>query len=324
MQKQQSALAFARAYQLFSQIYQHGLTAETAALLDISKTDAHFGAAHYQLFVHNVYPYETIFLGDDGLLGGNISERVAAFYQRIGFHSNNSDNTDHLSTELSAMAYLCFAELDAIEDQVPHQAERLRQLQRRFLDEHLLRWLPAFVIAVEQQGKSVYTDVVRQSFELVCTHRTQLGDDLMAADEVFSLPQAPDLLANEKTSLRDIAHYLLTPAYTGFFVSFSDIKRLGTKFRAPHGFGKRHLMLTNLLRTASDYDVFPDVIADFGQVGLQWQQKFKAMDLLPESIQQIWTIRLASTLALLNKIEKLAHAQKMIISEEETEHGGTR
>jgi len=316
LNEQQSALAFGRAYELFSQIYRHGLNDEFAALINISLDESRDGSEHYQLFIHNVFPYETIFLGDDGLLGGTITEKVAAFYRRIGFQSASDESADHISSELEAMAYLCFAELDAVEDHIPHQIHRIHQLQRRLLDEHLLRWLPAFVIAVEQQTHTVYTEIVRQSFDLVCKHRLQLGDDLMAATDTFSLAEPFDLLDNEKTSLRDIARYLLTPAHTGFFLSIDDIRGIGAAFRVPHGFGKRQQILTNLLRTASDYDVFPDVIQQFKQIAAGWQAQFSAMQALPTQIQRVWISRLEATDALLDQIERLSREQNIMIHDE--------
>ena len=317
MNQQQSALAYARAYELFSQVYQHGLNDDIAPLLitDTEDTNHQYGAEHYQLFVHNVFPYESIFLGDDGLLGGTITEGVAGFYQRIGFVPASDESADHISTELSAMAYLCFAELDAIEDEIPHQVERLRQLQRRFLDEHLMRWLPAFVFAVEQQDPNIYADVVRQSFELVCRHRAQLGDDLMATSNSFVLTVPPDLLADEKTSLRDIARYLLTPAYTGFFLSVADIRRIGARFRVPHGFGKRQQILTNLLRTASDYDLFPDIMADFNALATQWQKQFEAIPALHTDIRLVWIERLEATSTVLTTMETMAREQNILLDE---------
>lgn len=318
MNEQQSALAYGRAYELFSQIFQQGLTDEYAALLGhaSASTRTHYGAEHYQLFVHNVFPYESIFLGEDGLLGGSITEAVAAFYGRIGLQATAAESADHISAEFAALAHLCFAELDAIEDQIPHQIQRLRQLQRRFLDEHLLRWLPAFVIAIEQQVHSIYADVVRQSFELVCVHRGQLGADLMAAVDVFTLPAPPDLLVDEKTSLRDIARYLLNPAYTGFFLSVDDIRQVGAKFRVPHGFGKRQQILTNLLRTASDYEVFPETIEAFKVLASQWQMAFEALPALPATIQRVWVARLQATQALLTEIERMAQQQQIVMDDE--------
>lgn len=315
MNEQQSALAYARAYHLFSQVFRYGLNDELATILGVDSGDSHYGAEHYQLFIHNVFPYAAIFLGEEGLLGGTITENVSAFYHRIGFQPTSDDSPDHLSTELDAMAYLSYAELDAVEDQLPHQVQRLRQFQRRFLDDYLLRWLPAFVIAVEQQSPNTYTALVRHAFELVCRHRLQLGDDLMASDSYFVLPEIPNLLADDKTSLRDIARFLLTPAYTGFFLSVDDIRRIGATYRVPHGFGKRQQILTNLLRTASMYEVFPTIIGDFEQLSERWQAQFSAMTVLPENIQTVWLERLAVTGTMLTKIEQLAR-QRMIIAED--------
>ena len=282
----------------------------------------HYGAEHYHLFVHNVFPYETIFLGDDGLLGGIITENVNAFYQRIGFQPDMDESADHISAELNAMAHLCFAEYDAIEDQIPHEIQRLRQLQRYFLDNHLLRWLPVFCIAIQQQEHNVYAEVVFQSFELVCNHRVYLGDDLMANGRQFELAMPPELLANEKTSLRDIASYLLTPAYTGFFLSNNDIKRIGSILRIPHGFGKRQQILTNLLRTASDYELFSEILSAFREQASDWQEQLFRMSTLPTHIQTIWVNRLQNTIKVLNEIDKLALArdQNILIDDSEIDH----
>ncbi|MEO1166671.1 MAG: molecular chaperone TorD family protein, partial [Chloroflexota bacterium] len=249
MNEEQSTLAYGRAYALFSEVYRYGLREASARILGVDYDNSQDGASHYQLFIHNVFPHESIFLGDDGLLGGVITERVVAFYEQIGFQADSSDSADHISNELSALAHLCFAEHDAIVDDLVHEVQRLRQLQRRFLDEHLLRWLATFWLAVQQQEQSVYAAIVQQSFELVYRHREALGDDLMAQNNPFTLRPSPDLIDDQKTSLRDIARYLLIPAYTGFYLSSDDIKRIGMRLRLPHGFGKRQQILANLLRT---------------------------------------------------------------------------
>ncbi|MEM9952738.1 MAG: molecular chaperone TorD family protein [Chloroflexota bacterium] len=306
MNEEQSALAYGRAYALFSEVYRQGLREASARILGVDYDNSQDGASHYQLFVHNVFPYESIFLGNDGLLGGVVTERVVTFYERIGFQADSSDSADHISNELSALAHLCFAEHDAIVNDLVHEVQRLRQLQRRFLDEHLLRWLATFWLAVQQQEQSVYTAIVQQSFELVCRHREALGDDLMAQDKLFILPRSPDVIDDEKTSLRDIARYLLTPAYTGFYLSSDDIKRIGTRLRLPHGFGKRQQILTNLLRTASDYELFPETIAVFKASALDWHTQLESLAGLPVAIQQVWLARLDETLAVLNHIEQMA------------------
>lgn len=308
MNEHERTIAFSRAYALFADIFQQGVNADSASLFEIAdgKSESEYGAEHYQLFGRNVFPFEAIFLGIDGLLGGEITDSVTTFYQSLGFSAPIDENADHLSVELTLMAFLSGAESDAIADNVTHQIQRMRQLQRRFLDEHLLRWLPACVSAIQQQGKSDYQDVASQILALTIEHRTQLGDDLMMTESAFQLPDVPDLINDEKTSLRDIASYLLTPSYTGFFLSSDDIKRLGAQFRLPHGFGKRQQILTNLLRTASDYGAFGDVIESLKQMAERWLAFYEGLDQLPDIIKNEWIARLKLSIEMLEKINQLA------------------
>ena len=326
MNKQQSALAFGRAYELFSKIYRHGLNDDIIAILgasmpNIAKSafDSQYAAEHYQLLIHNVYPYESIFLGEDGLLGGSITDSTVEFYHQIGFHALSDESADHISKELDAMAFLCFAELDAIEDDVPHQIERIRHLQRRLLDEHLLRWMPIFAISLQKQNNENYAAVALQSLALVCSHRQALGEDLMATTAAFVLPTAPDLLNDEKTSLRDIARYLLTPAYTGFFLSIDNIKQIAAQYRVPRGFGKRQQVLINLLRTASDYDVFPQIIRTFKAYAESYKQQLITIENLPSKVLNVWLQQLEKTIALLVAIEKAASENNISFEDEEIE-----
>lgn len=308
MNEHERTLAFSRAYALFSDIFQQGVSTDTASLFEIAddKSESEYRAEHYQLFGRNVFPFEAIFLGTDGLLGGEITESVTAFYQSVGFSAPIDESADHISVQLSLMAFLSGAESDALADNVTHQIQRMRQLQRYFLDEHLLRWLPACVSAIQQQGESDYLDIASQLLALVIEHRVHLGDDLMMTESAFQLPDVPDLINDEKTSLRDIASYLLTHSYTGFFLSTDDIKRLGAQFRLPHGFGKRQQILTNLLRTASDYGAFGEVIASFKQMAERWLAFYEGLEHLPSPIKNEWIGRLKMSIELLDRINQLA------------------
>ena len=90
--------------------------------------------------------------------------------------------------------------------------------------------------------------------ELASEHRSALAEDLMSAQSGFQLPTVPDVLADEKTGLKEIARYLLTPTYSGFYLSRDDLSRLASGLGIPRGFGSREQMLTNLLRAAADYE----------------------------------------------------------------------
>lgn len=316
MNELQTALAFSRAYALFAYYFRNGFNDDLAAVMQAvtgqaTQASSEMAAQHYQLYGHNVFPYEAIFLGTDGLLGGEITESVMSFYQQVGFAASDSESADHISAELELMDFLCGAEMDAIEDDLAHQIQRMRGLQRRFLDEHLLRWMPGFAFAVQQQGQSIHSEIAAQSLNLALEHRHALSDDLMQPPQPFVLAEVPDLMSSEKTSLRDIASYLLTPAYTGFFLSFDDIRRIGAQFRLPHGFGKRQQILTNLLRTAADYGLFEEVIAALADRAQDWLDFYAGLDLLPGTIRAAWVDRLAQSMEILGEMRQLAAEQRL-------------
>jgi len=71
---------------------------------------------------------------------------------------------------------------------------------------------------------------------------------------------SPAILENEKTSLKDIAAYLMMPVYCGVFFTRDDISRLAKQLQLPRGFGDRTQMMSNLMKTAVQYNLFPTLL----------------------------------------------------------------
>lgn len=310
MNRTERLLARSRAYQLFSHLFLQGQTAESQPLLAaIPELAAHIrqganqaAAAHYWLFGLNVFPYEAIFLDADNLLGGHVAESVARFYHETGYVAPDAESPDHIGCELGLLAFLCGAEFDAAEDQKPQYMQRMRHLQRRFLDAHVLRWLPALVQAIRQQGAPFYSALAELTLALVLEHRRALGDDLLNPSAAFHLPQPPDILDSEKTGLKEIAAYLLTPAYSGFYLSHDDIRRIGVRHQLPQGFGKRQQTLANLLRSAADHDSLAEVIESLQAIIWRWQT-FYAGTALAQHFITAWLQRLAQASDLLQHMQ---------------------
>ncbi len=271
MKPTEIAQARSRSYQLISRLFLQGVTPEilpvvqaapelAAALPDPVDFDE-LAAVHYQLFGMNVFPYESIFLDDSGLLGGRVTDGVTRSYGRIGFVADTAgDSPDQIGQELAALAALCRVEAAArAENRVSLAASR-QAWQREFLEGHLFRWLPPFVLAVRQQEDVFFTAVANLTLALAAHHYDELAET--PADPGDFLPPAPDILADEKTGLKEIARYLTTPAYTGLYLGREDVSRLARRLELPRGFGNRQQMLVNLLRAAAQYDQLPHVIAD--------------------------------------------------------------
>ncbi len=308
MPSDRQALAFSHTYALFAQLYLRGPVAElrtyvqaipelSAALED--KPAAEHAADHYGLFGLNVFPYESVFLDPANTLGGAVTHGVAGFYAQAGFEC--AENTaDHLGCELALLSFLCAAEVEA--GNLPEQ-ERARGLQQHFLHRHLLRWLPAFVQAVRQQGQAFYRALAALTLEVVCSHVETLGAGL-TFHAPFVLPDPPALLDDPHTGLKEIAAYLTTPAHSGLFLSRDDIGRLGRGQNLPRGFGGRRQMLTNLLRAAAEYDRLPHLLADLRGLTGEWAAFWGEMATRPglAAIAAVWGERLEATQDCLERI----------------------
>jgi TorA maturation chaperone TorD len=281
----QMALARSRLYSLLGRIHLKGVEEEDLdrvhAIPDLATVipdpfqPDEAAADHQHLFGFNVFPFESIFLDVSGLLGGDVTDGVVASYQAAGFGGwETSEGADHIGHELSFVGSLCGAEHDAWEDGLPAVARRMAGLQAEFLDRHLLRWLPPLALAIRAHDHPFYTAMVDLTLELATDH---WGGAAGNSKVIFELPALPDLLEDEKTGLKEIAAYLLVPAYSGLYLSRDHIGRLARRHRLPRGFGGRQNMLLNLLRSAASYEGTGAILAALQVLADGWAGKYEEM-----------------------------------------------
>lgn len=311
----QQALARSRAYDLFGRLVREGPTPDVLPavrsipeLADVvpNPYDADAAAAdHYDLFGLNVFPYASFFLDASGRLGGPVTDLVRHQLQRVGL-TPGAESADHLGHELAYLALLAGAEADAHADDVDTEVQRMQHMQRKFLDGHLLWWLPPFVRAVRQHGHPFYAVLADLTWALVVDHRAALGGGTVSA--LVPEPEDPptDLLDDASTGFKDIARFLLTPVWSGAVLSRGDITRLGRSERLPRGFGDRAQMLTNLLRSAAEYDGLDAVLTRLGQQVDDWRAHYQSVEAegawTLDAVAAFWQARLDTTEAVVNRM----------------------
>lgn len=309
-----SLQAISEGYHFLSHVLLDGFTPDSLRIvfpdLPVSDSDTEaLEVAHYQVFGRNVYPYASVFLSEDGLKGGVEAEASEAFHQRVAWRALTSE-PDHIAAQLGVLGWLAGAEADALADRLPAQAARVRALRRQYLDERILTWFPALSVAVTAQAVDIYTEAVRLALELTATDRSTLGEGLMAVERhIFALPSVPDVLADPKTSLRDIAHLVMTPALSGGFLSYDDLMRLARRHGLPMGFADRRTLLHNVFRVGVDYGIFPALIADLAAIVRGWVAQFNAMSATHPALSTgcaVWADRARMTIDLLHRV-KSAH-----------------
>jgi putative dimethyl sulfoxide reductase chaperone len=280
------ALARSRTYDFFSRLYRQGPTQQELPLIraipELAETltdpfDAEQQAATYQtIFGFNVFPYESAFMEPSGSLGGEISDAILHRYALIGFAVDaNTEASDHIATELALLA-VCSQQAASLWDAGDIQgAHHLRDWQQHFLADHLLRWIAPFAQAVRAEADPFYTELVEMTMALVVYHYADLSDG-SAPLQPFELPPSPKLLGEEETGLKEIADYLISPLYSGIFLSRDAIGRLARQANLPRGFGGRRQMLTNLLRAAAQYEQFPALMAHLDALVQSWITGYQA------------------------------------------------
>jgi TorA maturation chaperone TorD len=314
----QQALARSRAYDLFGRLYREGLTPTVMpavrAVPDFAEAvpdpfDADAAAAdHYDLFGLNVFPYASFFLDASGRLGGPVTDLVRHQLQRVSLApDDDAESADHLGHELAYLALLAGAEADARADGVDAEVQRMQHVQRQFLDGHLLWWLPPFVRAVRQHKQPFYATLADLTWDLVVDHRAALSGP--PAGTITPQPDAPpaDLLDDASTGLKDIARVLMTPVWSGLVLSRDSITRLGRSEQLPRGFGDRTQMLTNLLRSATEYDGLKPLLKRLVQEVDAWATYYQSLADLPgewrTNVARFWQDRLITTRTSLTRMQ---------------------
>ncbi len=202
------------------------------------------GTAYADVFLMQLPPYASVYVGDEGMLGGEARARVAGFWSALG--QEPPDEPDHLSSLLGLSAGL--AEAEEREDD-PSSALLLRRSRAALLWEHLLPWLPPFLTRVEELGGPFYG---RWAALLQEALRSELR-------EVGSLDVTPRHLA-EAARMADprlegaeaFLAALLAPVRSGFIVVRRDLSRAAAHLGAGLRAGERTFAMKALLSETPD------------------------------------------------------------------------
>jgi len=91
-------------------------------------------------------PYESVYRTDDRLVMQQPTIDVRKAYLQAGLEVKGiyTSPDDHISAELEFMEYLCDKTASSLKTQNAREAMKHIELQRKFLEEHLNKWVPAF------------------------------------------------------------------------------------------------------------------------------------------------------------------------------------
>lgn len=195
------------------------------------------GWRYHEIFLQQLYPYASVYLGHDGKIGGDAQDRIAGFWRVFG--ESPPADPDHLSTLLGAYANLVDAGHAAAAEDLP----AWDHARGAFLFEHLLSWVPLWLAKVEEIADEFYRGWAVMLGEWLEREaaRTALPDG-----EPAHFRDAGRLEAPEDDGEAFIAA-LLTPLRSGFIVTRHDLGHLAGRAGLALRAGERSYALKALL-----------------------------------------------------------------------------
>jgi hypothetical protein len=189
---------------------EHARIAEALGLVGVPTREAYIDT-----FAMNAYPYASVYVGAEGMLGGEAADRVAGFWRAVGL--TPPPEPDHLAALLGLAAGLAARE-GRTDD--PARAALARQARHALLWEHLLSWVPPFLQAV-----TATSPAYRPWADLV---EAVLREEAEALGPPATLPAhlraAPGPVGPE-AGLEAFVAGLLVPVRTGMILTRADLGR---------------------------------------------------------------------------------------------------
>lgn len=113
-----------------------------------------------RLFDHTVRipvaPWESVYLSKDHLLFQEQVLEVRNWYRTFGLElvKIHQEPDDHIGLELAFLAHMANLALQAIENGNQDELDRILDAKRRFLTEHVFRWVPTWCDLMLEYGKT--------------------------------------------------------------------------------------------------------------------------------------------------------------------------
>ena len=135
------------------------------------------------VFLLNVYPYESVFMNDQGYIDPSVTNPTLIFYREHGYMIDLNEtrvlSPDHIAVEMEFMMTLIKEELEALKNKNEDQVKKLRGIQKKFLEEHLANWGPIYLMSAKDMAETpFYQDVCELSLEFILSDYEYLCETL--------------------------------------------------------------------------------------------------------------------------------------------------
>lgn len=191
---------------------------------------------HTEVVVFQAYPYASVYLGAEGMMGGDARDRIAGFWRTLG--AEPGAEPDHLVALFGGVAALADATARAT---TPRAAAGLHAARHALFWEHVASWMPPYLSLLRRVGGDFYGAWAELAEATLAAEADELGGPNAPSAH---LRAAPSLV--EPGGLDELIGWLLAPIRMGFTIARDDLVRAADELGTGCRVGERRYVLRSL------------------------------------------------------------------------------
>jgi len=142
--------------------------------------EQHINVDFANISLLHLVPYETFYTREDQMIETGGANPVTDMYHEydfvVDFAKARTVSADHIGVELEFMHYLVEAEIAATAADDVEAAKHFQFAQKTFLNKHLLKWAPMYLINVKYESRTpIYYDAAEMCLEFILADNEYLS-----------------------------------------------------------------------------------------------------------------------------------------------------
>jgi len=248
------------------------------------------GPEHTEVFVMNLPPYASVYLGPEGALGGEGTSRVAGFWRVLGL--DPPAEPDHLCALLGLYASLGDALTAA---RRPATVSALSTAHAALFWEHLHPWVPPYLDAVTDlpaPALSGWADLLRRVLAAEAARQRACPALPLA---LRAAPPDGDTGLDADAGPREMAGALTVPVRSGMILTRHRLALGASRSGVGHRIGERRFTLRAMLEQDP-----PATLAWLAAEASRWQRRHESRGAGDETARW-WAARAGRTRRILHE-----------------------
>lgn len=145
--------------------------------------DEYLNPDFVNLSLLHLIPYETFYMREDQKIetgGANpVTDMYSAYNFVVDYEAARTVSADHIGVELEFMHHLVEAELKALQEDDKEASRAFKEIEKEFLNKHLLRWAPMYLINAKYEARTpLYYDATEMALEFLLSDNEYIASEL--------------------------------------------------------------------------------------------------------------------------------------------------